>query len=195
MFPTPPRSRRPTNYYWILLLCVGAMLVVLFSVLRSWSTRFNAALADSTAISLPLPSTQSRPLASLVAQATPTAETAGSQAFAAETQATPTGGAMDVDPQTLTNSPANYRSRIIRVRGTVFYTGRLSDGKTWIQIVGGDNVYVDGQTSEPLPSGITKGSDVYVTGIGAGLTNVTASNGKDYDQAYIDPIQKIELAR
>jgi hypothetical protein len=34
--------------------------------------------------------------------------------------------------------------------------------------------------------------DVEVTGIGAGLTSVTASNGKDYDQAYIDPIQKVE---
>jgi hypothetical protein len=121
-------------------------------------------------------------------QVTPTASTA---AASAEPTATP-GGVVEVDPKTLTESPGTYRSRLIKVRGTVFYTGKLDGGKTWIQIVDNNNVYVDGQMSEPLPAGVAKGVQVDVTGIGAGLTSVTAANGKDYDQAYVDPIQKVE---
>jgi hypothetical protein len=190
MYPHPPPSHKPTNYYWVLVLCVGAMLVILFAGFKSFSARFNSALAGGPLV-VPAPAAQPKPLASLIAQATPTVSVAPEASVAA----TPTpGGVVNVDAKTLTESPASYRSRVVRVRGTVFYTGKLADGKTWIQIVGGDNVYVDGQFADALPAGVAKGVEVDVTGIGAGLTNVTASNGKDYDQAYIDPIQKIEPA-
>jgi hypothetical protein len=36
---------------------------------------------------------------------------------------------------------------------------------------------------------------VKVTGIAAGLTSITAANGKDFDQAFIDPIQSIEVVK
>jgi hypothetical protein len=188
MYPHPPPSHRPTNYYWILVLCVVVMLLVLFVGLRSVAGRFSAALTDA-AVAAPAASNLAKPVASAAVQVTPTVSAAPSAAV--EATATP-GGLVEVDPKTLTESPGTYRSRPVKVRGTVFYTGKLEGGKTWIQIVDSNNVYVDGQMSDPLPASVTKGVDVEVTGIGAGLTSVTASNGKDYDQAYIDPIQKVE---
>jgi hypothetical protein len=188
MYPHPPPSHRPTNYYWILVLCVIVMLLVLFVGLRSVAGRFSAALTDA-AVAAPAASNLAKPVASAAVQVTPTVSAAPSAAV--EATATP-GGLVEVDPKTLTESPGTYRSRPVKVRGTVFYTGKLEGGKTWIQIVDSNNVYVDGQMSDPLPASVTKGVDVEVTGIGAGLTSVTASNGKDYDQAYIDPIQKVE---
>lgn len=189
MYPHPPPSHRPTNYYWVLVGCVALMLLVLFVSLRSVAGRFTQAVA-SVEQAGPAVSPLAKPQASLTLQLTPTVQAAAS----AEPTATP-GGVMDVDPKTLTQSPGTYRSRVVKVRGTVFYTGKLDGGKTWIQIVDHNNVYVDGQMDDPLPASISKGVDVEVTGIGAGLTSVTASNGKDYDQAYIDPIQKIEAVR
>jgi hypothetical protein len=188
MYPHPPPSHRPTNYYWVLVLCVVVMLLVLFVGLRSVAGRFSAALTDA-AVAAPAASNLAKPVASAAVQVTPTVSAAPSAAV--EATATP-GGLVEVDPKTLTESPGTYRSRPVKVRGTVFYTGKLEGGKTWIQIVDSNNVYVDGQMSDPLPASVTKGVDVEVTGIGAGLTSVTASNGKDYDQAYIDPIQKVE---
>jgi hypothetical protein len=188
MYPHPPPSHRPTNYYWILVLCVVVMLLVLFVGLRSVAGHFSAALTDA-AVAAPAASSLAKPVASAAVQVTPTVSAAPSAAV--EATATP-GGLVEVDPKTLTESPGTYRSRPVKVRGTVFYTGKLEGGKTWIQIVDSNNVYVDGQMSDPLPASVTKGVDVEVTGIGAGLTSVTASNGKDYDQAYIDPIQKVE---
>jgi len=191
MYPQPPVSHKPTNYYWILAICVGLMLVFLLVALRTMSGRLTAAAAEAP-VTVPVPSQPLRALASPAAQPSPSAE--------ASTAATPVvpadnGAAIDVDAKALTDAPAVYRSRLVRVRGTVFYSGKLADGKTWIQIVGDNNVYVDGQMSEPLPSGVSKGVEVQVTGIGAGLTSVTATNGKDYDQAFIDPIQKIEVVK
>jgi hypothetical protein len=194
MYPQAPRSHRPTNYYWILLLCMAAMLVFLFIALRQMAGRFSTAGADQGSALVQAPLASAKPFASVVPQAT---ATVASSAASASPAASPTAsdGIVDVEPKELTDSPATYRSRVVRVHGTIFYSGKLDNGKTWIQVVGADNTYVDGQSSEPLPSGVTKGSDVIVTGIGAGLTNITAVNGKDYDQAYIDPVQKIELVR
>lgn len=188
MYPHPPPSHRPTNYYWILVLCVVAMLLVLFVGLRSVAGRFSAVAPDTT-LAAPPASSVAKPQASTAVQATSTASAA--PATAAEPTATP-GGVVEVDPKTLTESPGTYRSRVVKVRGIVFYTGKLEGGKTWIQIADNNNVYVDGQMSDSLPAGVAKGVNVEVTGIAAGLTSVTAANGKDYDQAYIDPIQKIE---
>ncbi len=191
MYPQPPASNRPTNYYWILVGCIGILLVLVFAGLRTMAGRLNSAAAQ-IALSEPAPSSQPRLAVSPAAQPTPLA----SVAPGASVEPTPNStSVIDVDPKALTESPAKYRSRLVRVHGTVFYTGKLADGKAWIQIVGEDNVYVDGQTSEPLPSGVVKGVQVELTGIGAGLTNVTASNGKDYDQAYVDPVQKVEIVK
>lgn len=186
MYPHPPPSRRPTNYYWIIIGCVGAMLLVLFVSLSSAAGRFSRAIANADQAA-PV-AAEAKPKPSLALQLTPTAV---ASAVSAQATATPSS-VVQVDPKDLTESPGTYRSRIIKVRGTVFYTGKLEGGKTWIQIVDSNNVYVDGQLDDALPSGIAKGVDVELTGIGAGLTSVTASNGKDYDQAYIDPVQKVE---
>ena len=187
MYPHPPPSRRPTNYYWILVACVGGMLVVLFAGLSAFAGRFNSAVASNAQNAAAAPA--ATPRASLALAVTPVPSAAASSAAPT---ATPANGIVEVDPKTLTESPGTYRSRLIKVRGTVFYTGKLDGGKTWIQIVDNNNVYVDGQTAEPLPANVTKGVQVELTGVAAGLTNVTAANGKDYDQAYVDPIQKIE---
>ena len=188
MYPQPPPSHRPTNYYWILVGCVGAMLLVLFVSLSSVAGRFNRAAANADQAA---PVAVAKPRASLALQLTPTVV-----ASPAAAEATPTpSGVVQVEPKDLTESPGTYRSRLVKVRGTVFYTGKLEGGKTWIQIVDSNNVYVDGQLDDSLPGGIAKGVDVELTGIGAGLTSVTASNGKDYDQAYIDPVQKVEPVR
>jgi hypothetical protein len=158
------------------------MLIVVFAALHAVSERLNAVAQSGPITLLPI---SAAPRISLAPQVS-----AG--AAAAPPEATPASSeVVDVDPKTLTNSPAVYRSRRVRVKGAVFYTGKLADGKTWVQIVGDDNVYVDGEI-DSLPPGITKGVQVQVTGIGAGLTNITASNGKDYDQAFIDPIETIE---
>src|SRR5690242_10798893 len=170
MYPQPPPSHRPTNYYWILVGCVGAMLLLLFVSLSSVAGRFSRAAANADQAA---PVAAAKPRASLALQLTPTVA-----APPAAAEATPTpSGVVQVDPKELTESPGAYRSRLIKVRGTVFYTGKLEGGKTWIQIVDSNNVYVDGQLDDPLPSGVTKGVDVELTGIGAGLTSVTASNG------------------
>lgn len=185
MYPQPPQSHRPTNSYWVLIVCTGVMLIVLFTVLRTIAERIDS-LAASGPITLlqfsPAPRISLQPQANPAASAAPSVDAPQASSVV-----------VDIDAKTLTESPAVYRSRVVRVRGTVFYTGKLADGKTWIQIVAGDNVYVDGQI-DSLPSGIVKGTQVQVTGIGAGLTNITATNGQDYDQAFIDPIQKIEPA-
>ena len=187
MYPHPPPSRRPTNYYWILVGCVGAMLLVLFVSLSTVAGRFSRAIANADQAA-PV-AAEAKPKASLALQLTPTAVASPASA---EATATPSS-VVQVDPKDLTESPGTYRSRVIKVRGTVFYTGKLEGGKTWIQIVDSNNVYVDGQTSEAVASNITKGAQVEITGVGAGLTSVTASNGKDYDQAYVDPIDSIQL--
>jgi hypothetical protein len=183
MYPHPPQSRHPTNYFWILIVCAVAMLIVFFVVLRTVATRLNAAIESGPITLIQL---SPAPRISLAPQANAASSPGPSE------QASPISSTVfDVDAKALTESPATYRSRIVRVQGTVFYTGKLADGKTWVQIVGDDNTYVDGQ-ADSLPAGVGKGSKVRVTGLGAGLTNITASNGKDYDQAYIDPIQTIE---
>ncbi|HVA24482.1 MAG TPA: hypothetical protein VMW62_08820 [Chloroflexota bacterium] len=166
------------------------MMLVLFVGLRSVASRVTAAAAGA-ALAAPEVSSPAKPQASLAAAATPTASAAPA---AIEATATP-GGVVEVDPKTLTQSPGTYRSRLIKVRGTVFFTSKLEGGKNWIQIVDKNNVYVDGQTSDLLPAGVAKGVVVDLTGIGAGLYTVTAQNGKDYDQAFIDPIQKIDVIR
>lgn len=187
MYPHAPQSHRPTNYWPILAGCVVFMLIMLLLLLRSMSSHFGPAGAPDL-------STISQPSASPRLQVTQLASVAAQAAASAAPSAAPTpSGVIDVTPQQLTDSPATYRSRIIRVHGTIFYTGQVEAGKTWVQIVGPNNVYVDGVSADPLPSGAGKGTSVTVTGIGAGLTNITATNGKDYDQAYIDPIQKIEV--
>jgi hypothetical protein len=191
MYPHPPPSHKPTNYYWVLVLCVVAMLFLLFAGLRTIAGRFSAAAAQAP-VSAPSAAPSLRALASAIVEATPTT----SAAPAAE--ASPTiapGGLVEVDPKTLTESPGSYRSRLIKVRGTVFYIGKIEGGKTWVQIVDNNNVYVDGTMSDSPAAGVVKGALVEVTGIGAGLTSVTASNGKDYDQAYVDPIQKIDVVK
>lgn len=182
MYPQPPQFRHRTNQSWVLIACMGAMLIVLFAGLRTIAAHLADASAQPITIGQPSPRVN---LAAQVSAAPPTVASA-------EVTAQPSSAVLDVDAKVLTESPANYRSRVVRVRGTVFYTGKLADGKAWIQIVADDNVYVDGQ-ADSLPAGVTKGTQVAITGIGAGLTNVTASNGKDYDQAYIDPIQTIEV--
>jgi|SRR5579862_5880406 len=187
MYPNPPQSQQTTANYWILAVCVAAMLIVLLAGLRSVAGRFNAAASSMAAGQS---STAPRASISLAPQVS------ASAASVVPAQVSPTPSAVvDVDARILTESPAAYRGRPVRVSGTVFYSGKLADGHTWIQIVGSDNVYVDGSSPDPLPAGVSKGSQVQITGMGAGLTNITASNGSDYDQAYIDPVQKIELIR
>jgi len=191
MYPHPPQPHQPTNYFWILIACTGVMLIVLFAGLRSIAGRFSAAAVERQPITILAPAAAPRASISVAPQAS-----ASAPAPAASVEASlASSPSLDVDPKTLTDSPAAYRGRTVRVRGTVFYTGKLADGKTWIQIVGDNNVYVDGSMADTLPSGVSKGAQVEITGIGAGLTTVTASNGKDYDQAYIDPIQKIEIVQ
>ncbi len=190
MYPQPPPTHRPTNYYWVLVVCVVAMLGLLFVTLKSMAGRFSdvvsqTALAPAASTAPARIQISAAPSASPQAAASPEAVPAAS--------ATPPGGIIDVDPKTLTESPGTYRSRPVRVRGTVFYTGKVDGGKTWIQIVDNNNVYVDGQLADALPQGVAKGVEVEITGIGAGLYTITASNGKDYDQAYVDPIDKIEV--
>ena len=188
MYPHAPQSHRPTNYWYVLAACVVFMLVVLLIFLRAMTSHFSPAGApDLASVSQPSasPRLQATQLASAAAQA--------AAASVSPSVAPTPSGVIDVTPQQLQDSPATYRSRIIRVQGTVFYTGQVEAGKTWIQIQGPNNVYVDGVIADPLPNGVTKGANVTVTGVGAGLTNITATNGKDYDQAYIDPIQKIEI--
>lgn len=192
MYPHAPRSHRPTNYWYILALCVVVMLGGLWIGLRQMSTHFNPSGASQAAL---LDQPSAAPKAKPTASVQPTATAVSASASASASAQPSAAGVVDVDPKTLTDSPATYRSRVIRVQGKIFYTGKLADGKTWIQIVGPNNVYVNGQMSDPLPAGISKGSQVQVTGIGAGLTNITASNGKDYDEAYIDPVQKVEPAQ
>lgn len=189
MYPHPPPTHRPTNHYWVLVLCVAAMLGLLFMTLRNAAGRFGT-IAAQPAVVAPAPSTS--PIRASAA-AEPTVVPSAAAEAAPEPTATPPGGILDVDPKTLTESPGTYRSRLVRVRGTVFYTGKIDGGKTWIQIVDNNNVYVDGQVADALPPGVAKGVQVELTGIGAGLFTVTASNGKDYDQAYIDPVQSIEV--
>jgi len=188
MFPHAPHPHQPTNYWYVLAGCVVVMLLGLWIGLREMRSHFNPAGSAQ-------PLLLSQPSAAPAAQATVVAQPTATIAALASASAEPTVNAsvVDVDPKTLTDSPAQYRSRIVRVRGKVFYIGKLDNGQTWLQIVGPDNVYVDGQMSGPVPASAIKGADVQVTGIGAGLTTITSSNGKDYDQAYIDPIQKIEL--
>lgn len=187
MYPHPPPTHRPTNYYWILILCVAAMLGLLFVTLRTVAGRFGGVVGQNTLV-------QAAPSAPSRIQVSAPAEPTAVASVEAAVEATPTpGGVIDVDPKTLTESPGTYRSRLIHVKGTVFYTGKIDGGKTWVQIVDSNNVYVDGQLSGALPSGVSKGVEVELTGIGAGLTSVTALNGKDYDQAYIDPIQSIQV--
>ena len=183
MYPHPPRSHHPTNYFWVLIACAGAMLIVLFVTLRSVSGRLSSAAASGP---LQLVQFSAAPRLSIPPQPR------NSAASSPDAQPTVISTAIvDVDAKALNESPAIYRSRTVRFTGAVFYTGKLADGKTWVQIVGDDNLYVDGQI-DSLPAGISKGTQVRVTGVGAGLTNITASNGKDYDQAFIDPIQTIE---
>ncbi|HLG74746.1 MAG TPA: hypothetical protein VK009_30370 [Chloroflexota bacterium] len=191
MYPQPPPTHRPTNYYWILVVCVLAMLGLLFMTLVTISGRVTG-LVEHGAINAVLPSAAPARL-QITPVPQPTVVASEEAAPAVEPTATPPGGIIDVDPKTLTASPGTYRSRPVRVKGTVFYIGKLEGGKTWIQIVDDNNVYVDGQTTEPVPANVTKGAKVQITGIGAGLTSVTASNGKDYDQAYVDPVDSIEL--
>jgi len=187
MFPHAPHPHQPTNYWYVLAGCVVVMLLGLLVGLREMRSRFNpAGSAQPALLSQPSAAPAAQPTA-----AQPTATIAAPASASAEPTAD--SGVADVDPKTLTASPAQYRSRIVRVRGKVFYIGKLDNGQTWLQIVGPDNVYVDGQMSGPVPASAIKGANVQVTGIGAGLTTITSSNGKDYDQAYIDPIQKIEL--
>ena len=189
MYPHPPPSHRPTNYFWILVACIGGMLLFLFIALHSVADRFSSAV-QSAGQAAPASSAPARPLLSLAPQ--PTSVT--SAAPSASPQATPADeGVIDVDPKTLTQSPSTYRSRVVRVRGTVFYVGKVDNGRTWIQIVDANNIYVNGQSPDPVPPTVSKGRQVEMTGIGAGLINITAANGKDYDEANIDPVQKIEL--
>lgn len=185
MYPHPPPSHRPTNYYWILVACVLAMLLAVFAALRVVAGRLTSLQQASVAA----PAAAPTPRLSIA----PTATASVAAEAAPETVATAEGGAVDVDPKALTESPGTYRSRVVRVRGTVFYMGKLEGGKTWLQIVDSNNVYVDGQSPDPLPLTAAKGVEVEITGIAAGLTNVTAANGKDYDQAFIDPVQKVEV--
>lgn len=185
MYPTPSRYHRPTNYYWVLLLLVAAMLVGLLLGLRLMARHFNPATSSPSSSASQSSAATSSPLAAAAAQ----------PSVAPTATATATNSAVvQVDPQQLAAAPATYQGHTVRVRGTVFYTGKLGNGQTWLQIVGPGNVYVDGQMSAPLPAGVVKGAQVEVTGIGAGLTNITAANGKNYDQAFINPIQKVAVA-
>jgi len=191
MYPHAPQSHRPTNYWYVLAVCLAFMLFILWTGLRAMSARFGAAPAEqNAALSQPAAAPSARPSASIAAQTT-----AGPvSSAAAEASAAPVpSGIVDVQPKQLQDEPATYRSRVVRVNGKVFYVGKVDAGKTWVQIVDDNNVYVDGVMADALPSGVTKGTQVQITGVGAGLYTITASNGKDYDQAYIDPIQKIDV--
>src|SRR5581483_2104857 len=128
MYPQPPPQHRPTNYYWVLLACMAAMLLFLFVGLRQIASRFSATGSDQAPLITEAPRASAKPALTVAPQATATV--AASAAPAAT--ATAEGGVVDVDAKSLTQSPANYRSRLVRVRGTVFYTGKLENGKTWI---------------------------------------------------------------
>ena len=102
MYPQPPVSHKPTNYYWILAICVGLMLVFLLVALRTMSGRLTAAAAEAP-VTVAVPSQPLRALASPAAQPPPSAE--------ASTAATPVvpadnGAAIDVDAKALTDAPA-----------------------------------------------------------------------------------------
>jgi len=189
MYPHAPQSHRPTNYWYVLAVCVAFMLLVLWTGLKAMSARFSAGSAPQAAgLSQPAAAPSARPSAAAVQ---PTA--VASAAPSASAGPLLPSGVIDVQPKQLQDQPATYRSRVVRVSGKIFYVGKVDGGKTWVQIVDDNNVYVDGVSADPLPAGASKGSQVQVTGIGAGLYTITASNGKDYDQAYIDPIQKIDV--
>ncbi|HEU0168567.1 MAG TPA: hypothetical protein VFS62_12385 [Chloroflexota bacterium] len=195
MYPHAPQSHRPTNYWYVLAACVALMLLILWTGLKAMSAHFSASPAEQTAanaaLSQPAAAPSAKASAAIALQ--PTAVAAAAPDASASAGPLPSG-IIDVQPKQLQDEPATYRSRVVRVSGKVFYVGKVDAGKTWIQIVDDNNVYVDGVMSDALPSGVTKGTAVQVTGVGAGLYTITASNGKDYDQAYIDPIQKIEVA-
>ncbi|SRR5581483_2958806 len=189
MYPQPPTSHRPTNYFWVLGVCVAFMLVVVFAGLRQVANRLSDAVASGAtnnaaaapAAAVPTPAIQAEP-------------TSVAEAAAISVSPTPVAnGPLDVDPRSLQESPANYRSRLIRVSGTVFYVGKMADGQTWIQIRSG-SYYINGQSADPLPGGVAVGSAVDLVGIGAGLTTITAQDGKDYDEPLIDPVQRVEAA-
>ncbi len=192
MYPVPPQSHRHTRYYGILIACIVAMLIVLFGGLRNISDRLSQA---GTATGQPTAQLFGQPRAGVtpLALITPTAQPAAAATAAA---ALPTPTASDVSPADLAAAPANFRSRAIRVQGKVYYVGKTDDGKTWIQI--SDNAspphYINGSFAGTMPAAIAKGSDVVVSGIGAGLTAITAADGHDYDEPMIDPVQKVELA-
>ncbi|MHB8620153.1 MAG: hypothetical protein ACYDAG_11400 [Chloroflexota bacterium] len=186
MYPISPESHRPTNHFYILILCLAIMLALVVGILRGISSRLNSVppvqLASSSAAAR----------SSVTPLAIPTATAATNSAAPTPLVGLANGGA--VTPAELNSAPGTYRSRQVSVVGTIFYTGGMGNGKTWIQIVDSNNSYVDGQLTGPLPAGIGKGSKVRLTGIGAGLTTITASNGRQYDQAFVDPVQKVELA-
>jgi hypothetical protein len=193
MYPHAPQSHRPTNYWYVLAVCVAFMLLVLWAGLRAMSAHFGAdASQQAAAINQPAAAPSAKPTAA-AALVQPTAVPATEPSASASSGPLQPSGILDVQPKQLQDEPATYRSRVVRVSGKVFYVGKVDAGKTWVQIVDDNNVYVDGVLSDALPNGVTKGTQVQITGVGAGLYTITASNGKDYDQPYIDPIQKIEV--
>ena len=186
MYPIPPKSNRPTNHYSVLAICLAVMLLLMYGVMRNISGKFAEVAAGNDQVQT---AKQPRPGVTPLAVATPTPATVDPAKTAVPTPAT-----TDVTAKDLSTSPGAYRSRAIRVRGQVFYLGKTDDGKQWIQISDG-NVYVNGAYPGALPQGVSKGADVFITGIGAGLTTITSTfDGKDYDEPYIDPVQNIELS-
>ena len=193
MYPIGPQTHKPTNYYWILVVFVLAMLFGLFSVFRSLSARVSSGAAAAA-----VPSASAVPSATVapLAAATPaSAAISSAGASAVPTIAAVALGVPLVTPKELTDKVATYRSRPIKIQGKVFFTGKADDGRSWIQIVDDSNNYVNGAMTGALPTGVVKGALVEITGVGAGLYAVTASNGKDYDQPLIDPISQITLVK
>ncbi|HUZ77123.1 MAG TPA: hypothetical protein VMV93_06015 [Chloroflexota bacterium] len=179
MYPVPPESHRPKNRYGILVVALILLLLLLFQGLRSLSRSLNNLATGES--SLPLFS-QPRPGVTPLALAAPSAAPT----------LVPTPATTTVTAQELATSAATYRSRAVRVAGTVYYVGLTSNGRHWVQIVSG-GTYVNGISADPWPLDVRKGAVVTITGIGAGLNSITAADGKQYQQPYIDPVQKIEL--
>ena len=67
------------------------------------------------------------------------------------------------------------------------------DGEsTWVQVITPDRVYIDASYRGSLT--IRENQKVNVYGTGAGTTTIVASDGKRYDQPFINPADFVDLS-
>lgn len=96
-----------------------------------------------------------------------------------------------VDGKTLAQQADQYKGRKILVSGLVFYM-RPDGESTWVQVITPDRVYIDASYRGSLT--IRENQKVNVYGTGAGTTTIVASDGKRYDQPFINPADFVDLS-